>query len=153
MPWIQNLQQPFPGFTVEPNMANGSGSTWTLSQLRAINTTGHTIRVRFFDQLFETRTYPIYEYDMDPATGRPRIDPATQQPFPPVYKGESPPEQIYMGEVTVWETDFANGSTRQNSARSIPAGVKIVASPVRDDAGNPVAGEFSIDTGFTFIKL
>jgi len=153
MPWIQNLQQPFPGFTVEPNMANGSGSTWTLTQLRAINTTGNTIRVRFFDQVFETRTYPIYEWDIDPVTRIPRIDPETQKPYPPIYRGESPPEQIYLGEVTVWETDFVAGSTRQNSVRSVPGNVKVVASPVLDGNGAPVSGQFSIDTGFTFIKL
>jgi hypothetical protein len=151
MAWIQNLQQPFSGFTVEPDMDN-IGSAWTLTRLRAINTTGRTVRVRFFDQIFESVTYPMYEFEIDPATKMPKIDPTTQKPFPPVYKGESPPELVYRGDVTLWETDFANGSTRQNSVRDVPAGI-LKASPVLNDAGAPIAGQFSIDTGFTFVRL
>ena len=149
MAWINNYTQPFTGFICEPNIANNTGN---LDQLRAINTTGRTVRVRFFNQVFETRTYPIYEYDIDPLTHMPKIDPSTGKPFPPVYKGESPPEQVYMGDVIVWETDFATGSTRQNSARDVPPGT-LVVTLAKDDAGKPIPGAYQCETGFTFISL
>lgn len=148
MPFINNYAQPFPGFTCEPNIQNTTGE---LTQLRAINTTGRTVRVRFFNQVFEDRVYPVYEYEIDPATRLPKIDPATGKPFPPIFV-RNITEHVYLGDIIVWETDFLTGSNRQNSVRDVPAGTLIVTL-AKDDQGLPIAGQYQWETGFTFIPL
>jgi hypothetical protein len=148
MPWVNDFTTPMFGFVCEPNIQNNTGQ---LTQLRAANTTGHAVRVRFFNQVFEDKIYPVYEYQIDPATGHPKIDPATGQPYPPVFVRNEIVHE-YKGDVIVWETDFANGSTRQNSARTVPPNT-LVVTIAKDDNGNPIPGQYEWDTGFAFISL